>query len=118
METHGLTNTMCNLQGSSNYLITYQQSKDFPINYIYCSASLAANRGGLLSFVRLVGYHQALWIEINENRLLGFWQHDIIPPMAWNLCLECPSTIKRFNDTLHTSFLKYEIYHKIHYIHV
>ena len=64
------------------------------------------------------GYHRALWIEINENRLLGFRKHDIIPSTAWNLCLVDPRTVWMFNDTLQTSFFKHEIYHKIHYIHV
>ena len=81
MGTHGLTNTICNLHGYSDYTIAYQQSKDWTIIGIYCSASLTTNQGGLLSFGRLVGDHRALRIKINENRLLGFWQHDIIPPM-------------------------------------
>ena len=49
--------------------------------------------------------------------LLCFEQHDIIPPMAWNLRLEDPRTIKKFNDTLLTSFLKNDIYHRVHYLH-
>ena len=118
METQGLTNTICNLYGYSNAPITYQQSKYCPICGIYCPDSLAEKWGGFLSFVILVVYHQALWVEINKNRLLGFWQHSIIPPMAWNLCLADPRTIKIFNDKLHTSFVKHDIYQKIHYIHV
>ena len=73
---------------------------------------------GILSFGRLVGDHLALWIEINENRLLGFRQHDIIPPTTRNLRLADTRKINRFNDTLHNSFVKRDIYQKIHYIHV
>ena len=50
--------------------------------------------------------------------LLGFQTYGIIPPTARNLCLVDPRTIKIFNDTLHTSFAKHDIYHKIEYIHV
>ena len=49
---------------------------------------------------------------------LGFWKHDIIPQTAQNSCLTYPRKIKRFNDTLHTRFVKHDIYQKIHYIHV
>ena len=36
--------------------------------------------------------------------------------MAWNLRLGYPMIINKFNDTLHTSFVKHYIYHKIHCI--
>ena len=66
--------------------------------------------GGLLSFGRLVEDHRDLCIEINENMLLGFWKHDILPTMEWNLRLVYPSTVNKFNDTVHTSFVKRDIY--------
>ena len=118
MESQGLTNKIWNLHGYSDSTIKYQQSKDFPINGIYWSASLMANRRGFLSFGGLVGYHQSLCIKINENRLLVFRQHDIIPPMAHNVCLADTRTIKKFNDKIHRRVVKHEIYQKIHYIHV
>ena len=93
METQGLTNAICNIHRYSDYPITYQRSKDFSVDGIYCSDSLAANRGGFLSFGRLVRYHQSLWIKTNKNRLLGFRQNNIIPPMARILCLAYPRTI-------------------------
>ena len=117
METQGLTNKICNLHGYSDSLITHQQSKDWPINIIYCSAPLAANRGGLLTFRILVGDRQDLWMEINEDMILGLRKHDIIPPTARNLCMGDPRTINKSNDKLHTSFVKHDIYQKIHYIH-
>ena len=64
-----------------------------------------------------MGCHRALWIEVHEILLLGFRKQDSIPPMAWNLRLEDPRTIKKFNDTLLTSFLKNDIYHRVHYLH-
>ena len=118
METQGLTNTIFNLHRYFNYPIKYQRSKELPIDSIYWSASLVVKQGGFLSFEILVGDHQALWIEINENRLLGFFQHDIIHPKTFNLCVEDPKMIKRYNDTLHTIFVKHDIYQKIHYIYV
>ena len=118
MEIQGTTNKICNLHGYSDAPITYQQSKESPINSIYCSAPLAENWGGeFLSFRRLVGCHWALWIEINENMVLCFQQHEIIPLMERNLCLGYTGMIKKFNYALHTSFLKHYIYQKIHYIH-
>ena len=78
---------------------------------------LASKRGGFLSFGRLVGDHRALWIETNENILLGFRQHDIIPPMIQNLYLADPRMINKFNDTLHTSLVKNDIYQGIDYIY-
>ena len=50
--------------------------------------------------------------------LLGFRQHEIIPPMTQNLCLSDPKTINRLTYTLHTSFVKHDIYQKFYYIHV
>ena len=41
METQGLTNKICYLHGYSDVPITYQKSKDCPIDGIYCSAPLA-----------------------------------------------------------------------------
>ena len=38
--------------------------------------------------------------------------------MEQNLCMADPRTIKIFSDTLHTSFVKHDIYQKIYYIHV
>ena len=48
--------------------------------------------------------------------LLGFWQPGIIPTTERNLCLGYSRTIKKFNDTRHTSFVKHDIYQKIHYV--
>ena len=64
-----------------------------------------------------MGDHQNLWIEINENMLLVFRKHDIIPPMAQNLRLGDPRAVRKFNDTLYIRFVKHDIYQKIHYIH-
>ena len=116
MKTKGLTNTICDLHGYSDVPITYKKSKEYPINGIYCTYPLTGNQGGFLYFGRLVGDHQALWIELHEIMLLGFWQYDIIPPMAWKLRLKYPRMINKFNDTLHTSFVKYDIYQKVHYL--
>ena len=49
--------------------------------------------------------------------LLGSRQHVIILTVARNLSLGYPRTIKKFNETLHTRFVKHDIYQKIHYIH-
>ena len=117
METKGLTNIIFNLHRYSDDSITHQRSKDWRIDGIYCSDPLVANREVFLSFGRLLGDHQALWIEINGKMLLGFLKHDIILPMARNLCLVDPITIKKFNDTLHTSFVKHDIYRNIRYIY-
>ena len=117
METKGVANKICDLHRYSDAQITYQQSKDCPIDGIYCSATLAKNKVGFLSFGRLSGDHRALWIETNENILLGFWQDEIIPPMAQNLRLGDTRMTKKSNDTLHTSFGKHEFYRKIHYIY-
>ena len=62
IETQGLTNTICDIHSYSDILITYQRSKECPINGIYCADSLSENRGGFLSFGILVGYHRDLWI--------------------------------------------------------
>ena len=59
-----------------------------------------------------MGDHQDLWIEINENRLLSFRKHFIIPSTARNLCE------KIFIDTIHKSLVKHNIYQKIHYVNV
>ena len=118
METHALTNTICNLHGYSNAPIKYQQSKYCLIDGIYCSTSLVAFRGGFLYFGRLLGDHQDLCTEINGNKLLGFWGNYIIPPMEWSLCIAYPRMIKRSNDTLHTNFVKHDIYQKVQYMHV
>ena len=104
METQVPSNKICDLHGYSNDLITYQQSKDFPIDGICCTSTLVANRGVVLSFGRLVGHHRVLCIELHESMLLGFQQHDIISPMAWNLRLEYPRTINKFNETIHKKF--------------
>ena len=37
--------------------------------------------------------------------------------MAWNLCLEDSMTVNKFNDTLHMSFVKHDIYQKVKYLH-
>ena len=37
--------------------------------------------------------------------------------MARNLQMEYPSMVNKFNDTLHTSFVKHDIYWKVHYLH-
>ena len=49
--------------------------------------------------------------------VLGFWQHEITLPNARNLRQGDPSTIKKFNDTLNTDFVKQDNYKNIHYIH-
>ena len=73
---------------------------------------------GLLSFGILVGDRRALWIELHVIMILGFCNHDIIPPIAWNLCLEDSRTVNNFNDTLHMSFVKHYIYQKVNYLHI
>ena len=49
--------------------------------------------------------------------VLGFWQHEITLPNARNLRQGDPSTIKKFNDTLNTDFVKQDHFKNIHYIH-
>ena len=49
--------------------------------------------------------------------LRGFWKHNIIHKTERNLRLGYPGKIKKFNDTLHTSFVKHKIYQTIHSIH-
>ena len=117
MKTQGLTNAICDIHRYSYVTITNQKLKDCPIDGIYCTAPLAANQGGFLSFGRLLGDHCALWIELHESMLLGLCQYDIIPPMSWNLRLDDTRTINKFNDTLHMSFVKHDIYRNIHYLH-
>ena len=73
--------------------------------------------GGFLSFRRLVRDHRDLWIETNKSMLLGFQLHSIITPMELKLRLGDSRMINKFNDTIHTSFIKHDIYQKIHYIH-
>ena len=116
-EKQVLTNEIYNIHGYSDVLITYQQSKDWPIYGDHYTSILVENRGGFISFVILVGDHRALWIELHEIVLLGFWKHEIIPPTEQNLCMEDLGTIKKSNDTLHTIFVKHDIYQKIHYLH-
>ena len=72
---------------------------------------------GILSFGILVEENWSLLIELHDIMLLGFWQHDIIPPMEQNLSLEYPIKIKKFNDTIHISFVKHDIYQKVNYLH-
>ena len=38
--------------------------------------------------------------------------------MAWNLHLGYPRKMKRFNNTLHITFVKHDIYQKVHYINI
>ena len=38
--------------------------------------------------------------------------------MSWNLRLEYPKKVKKFNETSHTSFVKHYIYQKVHYLHI
>ena len=117
IETQGLTNTICDLHRYTDAPITYQQSKYCPINDTYCSARLAENQGSFLSLGIPVRDHRDLWNEINENMLLDFRQHDIIPPMARNLHLGDTRAIKKFNEKLHASFVKHDIYQNIHQVH-
>ena len=113
MGTQGLANTICDLHGYSYAPITYQQLKDCPIDGIDCTSPLMSNLVGLISFGRLLVYHRSLWIELHESILLLFQQNAIIPPMAWNLNIEDPRKIKKFNDTPDTNFFKHDIYQKV-----
>ena len=84
---------------------------------MYCTYHLTANQGEFLSFGRLVGEHRALCIDLHESMLLIFQQHDIIPPMVWNLSLVDPRTINKFNDTLYKSSVKHDIDQNVHHLH-
>ena len=85
--------------------------------YLMYSSSCGKTGGGVLSFGRIVGYNRVLCIESQKSILIGFQKHDIITPMSQNPRLEDPRTIKKFIDTLHTIFVKPDIYQKVHYLH-
>ena len=114
MKTQVPKNAIYDLCGYSYVPITYQQSKYCYIDGIYCTVPLTENWGGFLSFGRLVGDHRAQCMELHESMLLGFRKHDIIPPMARNLCLEYSRRTTKFNDTLHKICFEQDIYQKFH----
>ena len=52
--------------------ITYQRSHTDPVDCCFGDGSLQINRGGCLSFGRLVSDHRGLWMDIPNELLYGF----------------------------------------------
>ena len=69
-----------------------------------------AHCGGYLAFGKIAGDHRGLWINLPQADLIGFHQHEIIPPLSRHLQLDDPHTVIRFNTVLNHNFLKYNIY--------
>ena len=113
MSDHYLLNSICELYGYNEAPITYQRSKDCPIDGIYCSASVIAHYRGYPAFGKIVGDHRVLWINITQAALIRFHQHKIILPLARHIRLDEPLTVRRYNTFLHHSFLNYNVYNRI-----
>ena len=84
---------------------------------MYYSTSVVDHYGGYIAFVKLVGYHRGLWIYITQSVLIEFHQHESIPPLAINIRVYDPRTVRSFNTFLHHIFLKYNVYSCIAAIH-
>ena len=117
METQGLTNKICNLHGCSDSTITYQRPKYCPINGIYCSAPLTEKPGRILILQNTSERPPGPVDLYKWKYFTGFtatWHH---PSNGTELTSGRSQDDKNFNDTPHTSFVKHDIYQKIHYIH-
>ena len=75
------------------------------------------NYRGYLAFGKLLGYHRELWIDIPQDSLIRFHQHEIIPPLSRNLQLDDPCKVRRFNTVLHKRLRKNNLYSCITVIH-
>ena len=100
----GLTNGHGNLDHSKPMPPTYQHSTKGPIDGIYLSPTIQVLIGGYLSFQKLAGDHRGLFLDIPTTTLIGYHMETIVPPLARQLTLDDPCTVKRYNDYLDQYF--------------
>ena len=79
---------------------THNRSKDAPIDCIFGSADLAINKGGFLSFTKLLSDHRGVWVDIPKFLLYGYNPPKPTFPSARRLALVDPRLVHRFDTIL------------------
>ena len=90
------------------------QRGSHPIDEIFVSTGINVKRGGFLEHAHLPTDHRAVWIEINQDDILGANAAEI--PKAQGRRLKCkdPRTVKKYNKILDTYLSRNDFYTRIH----
>lgn len=88
------------------YPITYQISKQDPIDCIFGSPSMEIKIGGCITYNNLIGDHREIWIDIQNELLLGFNHPTLSYPAARRLKMNDHRIVDKYNTLLHEAYLK------------
>ena len=97
--------------------ITYQRSKEDPLDCVFGSPSIKITNGGCLSFDKLISDHRGVWFDIPNETLFGFNPQQINHPEARRLKMVDPRVVKRYNDFLHERCVNDNLYAKWDKLH-
>ena len=92
--------------------ITYQRSRQDPLDCIFGSPSMTIKKGGCLAFNNLISDHRGVWIDIPNELLLGFNPPPLSHPAARRLKINDPRIVKKYNTLLHEACLKDNLYER------
>ena len=97
--------------------ITYERSREDPIDCIFGSPSLKISKNEYLSFGRLQSDHRGIWIDIPHYSIYGFNSPPVLHPNARKLKMRDPRIVEKYLHLLHTAFLKHDMYYRMDEIH-
>ena len=110
MLTNGLVESICEMHGYEEALITHTRSFKHPLDGIFCSPKLKGVQGGYLSFEALGGDHRGLWIDIPKILIYGHNPQSVPLAAARRLKIEDPRVVTKYNEELHELLSKAQVY--------
>ena len=97
--------------------ITYERSREDPIDRFFGSPLLKIVNGGFLSFGRLQSDHRGIWIDIPIHYIFGFKPPPVLHPDARKLKMRDPRVVNKYLDWLHKEFVKEDLYYRMDKLH-
>ena len=96
---------------------THIRSKNAPIDCIFGSAHFNIDRGGFLSFTKLLSDHRGVWVDIPKFLLYGYNPPQPTFPSARRLKLNDPRIVNRYISLLLESMHQHDLFQKMNDLH-
>ena len=98
--------------------ITYQRSRNDPIDCVFGTPSVTIKNGGCLAFTKLMSDHRGIWFDIPNEILLGFNPPPLSHPDARRLKMNDPRIVDKYNEILHDLCLTDNLYERWNDLHI
>ena len=94
MHSNGLVDVIRTKHGSCPR--TCKRSQNAPIDCVFASPNIKCQKGGFLSFSKLVSDHRGVWCDIPANLIFGYNPPQVTHPNARRLLLSDPRVKSKY----------------------